>query len=216
MVGLALMLFTALAAVVVVASSGQHVEAVNDEELQRLRTKLEVRGVKVASVQIDGDTVTIERVLSDKYGVEDELGKWAAYRVAAEEGFSWLELTTQGAEGSEGHRLRLLAVPHAGTVDAGQAIASWIADVEAKTGVKAASTFRDYRLDLVVQGPREAAPAAAERFMQGGVGQHEHGNLDVLTIVVQSGEETVFEGVADYVVGVQARLHQASDLSFDW
>lgn len=214
--GVAFLVFLALATVVVFLSSDPAVEADNTEMLQRFQTKLETRGINVASIRIDGDRVAVDRELTGEYGIEDEVAKWAAYRAAAEEGFSWLDLRTKGQEAYEGFRLRLLTVSHAPPGDASKAVASWVADVEAKTGAKAESSYRDYRLDLVVEGPREAAPAAAEHFMMGGVVQHEGGNIDILTIVVRSDGETVFEGVADYVVGVQARLYQAPNMSFSW
>lgn len=112
--------------------------------------------------------------------------------------------------------LRLLDVRHADAVKASAAVATWVAEVEANTGVKAQASYTDYRLDLVVEGPLEAAPAAAEQFMMGGVVQHESGVLDILTIVIGSDGTTVFEGVCDYVVGVQARLYQAPGVAFDW
>ncbi|MCZ7663458.1 MAG: hypothetical protein M5U22_11280 [Thermoleophilia bacterium] len=212
----AFLLFAALAALVVFLSTNGGANATNDAQMQRLQTKLDGLGVSVSSIKVDGERVQVDMTVSGEYGIEDEVAKWRVYRAAAEEGFTWLELHTNGSEGREGYSLRLDDVPHADPAIASQEIAAWVADVEQKTGVKANATYRDYRLDLVVDGSPEAAPAAAERLMMGGSVQHDAGNLDVLTIVIRSNGETVFKGVGDYVVGAQTRLYQAPDLSFDW
>lgn len=190
----------------------------SDNRVQVLQSLLESKQIETSAVLVEGDTVSIDRVLSSAYGIDAEIDRWETYRAATKAGFTFLKLTSHlGAQQAwEGHSLSLSEIPRQDHQTAQANNEKWLGDLEAKLGVQASHSFADHRLDVLVQGPREMAPVAAENLMMGGSVLHDSGSLEVLTIVFKSGTETVFEGVCDYVVGAQSRLYQAPDLSFDW
>lgn len=186
---------------------------------QALQSLLTAQGVDVTRVELEGDTIRVYQKLTSSHRIEDELGKWAAYRLAAQEGFAQIEFVfdSGGKVFRDRFRLRpLWTFPQKGALEADQALSAWIGEIGAKTGSTATYDYSDSRLSLVVEASVDVAPRVAETFMMGGRAQAEAGNLEQLTLVVKSNGEVVFEGVCDYSVGAQSRLYQAPSLSFDW
>lgn len=192
------------------------VEADEYEKVRALQAKLEARGFDAASIEIRGDRVTLLRASTPEYDVEDEVAKWAAFRAAAEEGYSWIEFGTVVSGPTEGMQLRLQQVPRVDREKSAALISAWVAELDGRTGAKTEASYVDYRLDLQVEAPSGLVGSVAEHFMDGGVVQHEAGALEILTIVITSGGEVLFKGVADYNVGVRARVYVAPSLSHDW
>lgn len=186
---------------------------------QVFQSVLTARGVDVTRVELEGGTFRVYQTLTSSHRIEDELGKWAAYRLAADEDFTQIEFVfdSDGQVSKDRFRLhRLWTFPQKDPLDAAKALSSWIADIEAKTGASAMYDYGDSRLSLVIEASVDVAPQVAETFMMGGRAQAEAGNLEQLTLVVKSNSEVVLEGVCDYVVGAQSKIYQAPGLSFDW
>ena len=209
-----LVLFLALSAVIVTLAF-QRADADTTDAVATLQQLLEEKGVNVTSISVDGQTANIGLTMQDPRSIEETVGRWLAYRVAAEQGYSWLNMSVNDAEAPNGYALRLLTVPHTAIAGASSAVQAWVEDVEKAAGVSASTTYADYRLDLEVEAPMDAVAAAAERFMMAGVTQHEAGNLDLLTLVIRSNGKVVFKGVADYLVGAHTRVYVDPEVDAD-
>jgi hypothetical protein len=186
-------------------------------QLQQLQSKFEACDASISGLKIDGSTVHLVLGSKGENAIEEEVAKWACYRVAAEEGFTFIEFNTDlnVSHSGEGYALHLWTVKNQDPAIAYGEVTSWVEELSEKDGIRTQSQFGAYRLDLVIESPREAAPAVAEQFMLGGSPLHDAGLLDILTIVIKANGETLFEGVSDYMAGAHTRLFQARDLIFE-
>lgn len=151
--------------------------------------------------------------------IEDAVLSAYVYRVAAEQGFERMALTVEmdGKEVQENAVLSPLDIREYLPADKAQAeIAAWVEEIKRATGVEASWTLKDHRLDIKTEGSVDAVRTAAERFMNGGVVQHEHGSLDLLTVAATVGGKTVFEGVYDYQVGQAIRAFEAKGFGLEF
>jgi hypothetical protein len=180
---------------------------------------LTAQGVDVSKVQVDGSTLLVYQDLTGGEPIKNELDKWAAYRLAAQEGLTAIRFEYQlnGKSFEDKYRIHPLArFPKRDAAEAEQVVADWIREVEAKTSATVSYQLADGRLSLDVEAPSGRAPEVAESFMMGGVAQAESGNLEVLTVIIRSQGQILFEGVSDYAIGAQSKVYQAPNLSFDW
>jgi hypothetical protein len=186
-----------------------------------LRSKLVAAGVDVTSLAVQGKKMTVvanKIEATPENAIESALQVTSVVRAAQEAGMTWLDSTiyVNGRKSFTGMAITPSeSIAHVSEGQAAAAVGKWIDEVKSQSGVEARYSFNNYRVDILATGSPDDLEKAADGFMYGTSHLHDLGQLDISTLTAKDTTgETVFVGVADWVVGMVGWPYEAPGFHF--
>jgi hypothetical protein len=214
----ALFIAGAAALVVVVALALVWLLPGSSSDAALLKDEMVAAGLDIGKADVEGTTLSVvmtSPAITVENAISESVLGLTLERIAQKAGITFINCVNDagGERVSGGISISPpQPVTYVSPAVALAAVDAWVAEVANRYGVKVDHDFRDRRLDLTVTGPPKELEPAVETFLAGAFGQHNKGNLDLVTVVAKSeAGQIAFEGVTDCLVSKTVKSWTTSE-----